>query len=88
MSAVKRKGSENITKEKSPRHQKHQKHPLYSGFILFREVGSGFRLQRKAGSRKFMSFKGSKWSHGGPWTLAMEAWRLKRWSYGRDVGQC
>jgi hypothetical protein len=22
-------------------------------------------------------FRGSKWSHGGPWTLRMESWRLK-----------
>ncbi len=25
----------------------------------------------------FRSFRGSKWSHGGPWTLKMLAWRIK-----------
>jgi hypothetical protein len=33
---------------------------------------------------------GSKWSHGGPWTLAMEAWRIKtesldQWSQIRII---
>jgi hypothetical protein len=36
---------------------------------------------------KFRSFKGSKWSLGGPWTHILEAWRLKMelWMVCRTV---
>jgi hypothetical protein len=36
--------------------------------------GSGLGSTLKS---KFRSSRGSKKSHGGPWTLTMEAWRLK-----------
>jgi hypothetical protein len=38
------------------------------------EAGSGYRSALKS---KIRSFRGSIWSRGGPWTLKMDAWRLK-----------
>jgi hypothetical protein len=36
---------------------------------------------------KAQELRGSKWSRGGPWTLAMEAWRLRilSWRVCRPV---
>ncbi len=40
-------------------------------------MGSQIRVKGRIRIKvKFMSCGGSKWSHGGPWTLKMEAWRL------------
>jgi hypothetical protein len=52
--------------------------------------GSALILQAVSGSAlksKFRSFRGSKESRGGPWTLSMEAWRLKMkpWRVYRPV---
>jgi hypothetical protein len=54
-----------------------------SGYALFWEVGSALELDAgsKTGSAlkpKFRSFRRSKWSHGLPWTLKMEAWKVCR----------
>jgi hypothetical protein len=37
-------------------------------------IKSWIRIRFKS---EFRSFRGSKWSRGGPWTLTMEKWRLK-----------
>ncbi len=49
------------------------------------ERGIRIRSRGKSGSgwsSKSRSFKGSAWSFGGPWTLTMEAWRLKMGPWG------
>jgi hypothetical protein len=50
------------------------------------------RIRVKAGSAsaimsEFRSFRGSKWSLGGLWTITVEAWRLKMepWRVCRPV---
>jgi hypothetical protein len=52
------------------------------GSVSFWEAKFGSASKSKAGSgttlkSKFRSCGGSKWSHGGLWTLTMEAWRLQ-----------
>ncbi len=72
---------------------KKEKHFLYfkAGFRIRIRTTFGswirIRIRVKSGSgsaikSKFRSFRGSGWSLGGPWTLKMEAWRLKKWRPG------
>ncbi len=61
------------------------RHPDPHSSALFWEAGSGSELDWKAGSGfafnlKFMSFRGSKLSRGGPWMLTIKAWGLKHWA--------
>jgi len=49
---------------------------------------SGFATKQKSWSGSGLAFQcrncggGSKWSHGWPWTLTMEAWKLQMVRYG------
>ncbi len=51
--------------------------PDLRGSELFWEAGSG-------SSSKFRNCGGSKWSHGGPWTLVVEA-QKEPWRVGRPL---